>query len=195
MTEWSDGSETYTILGETCYYSYGSGGGASPPPAGGGGTGGPDQISGNATLYQAVNTGITNAQSKLGNTQCAALFSNLTTTSPQAGGTSLITILQQRGATDPINYLMNFVGYYSGQTKTDASGTAPCQVSSRYAWTNPGITTVWVCDLFTQLNGTPGMAADIVIHELLHTLGLPEGGTNQWTNQQITNMVVQACGQ
>jgi hypothetical protein len=34
-----------------------------------------------------------------------------------------------------------------------------------------------------------------VIQELLHTVGLPEGGANQWTNQQITGKVVAACGQ
>jgi hypothetical protein len=169
------------------------------PECGGGGTGssgsGSNQISGNATLYQAVNTGLTKASDKLtNNQQCTALLSSLTTTSPQPGGTSLLSIMNQRGWTNPTTYLNSGIGFYSGQTHLDSTGQSPCSYGSRYAWTEPFKTQVWVCDKYSQLAGTPGMAGDILIHELLHTLGLPEGGSSQYTNQQITDLVVSACG-
>jgi len=52
-----------------------------------------------------------------------------------------------------------------------------------------------VCDYFNSLELNPSFGGDILIHELLHTLGLPEGGSGQYTYDEITTMVVQACGQ
>ena len=38
------------------------------------------------------------------------------------------------------------------------------------------------------------MAGVIAIHEMLHTLGLGEGGPGQMTSAQITDTVKNACG-
>jgi hypothetical protein len=170
-----------------------------PECGGGGGTGssgsGSNQITGNARLNQDVNNGLTNATNKLHNQQCAALLSNLTTTSPQPGGTPLGSIMNQRGFSDPATYINSgSMGFYYGQTKQDVSGNVPCSFGSRYAWTTPGSTAVQVCDKYTTLEGQPGMEGVILIHELLHVLGLPEGGQGQYSNQDITNLVTNACG-
>ena len=147
-------------------------------------------------LTQDVNNGLTNATNKLNaKAQCAALVSNLTTSSPQAGGTPLMTILSQRGYSNPGTYINGpGMAFFYGQTKTDAKGYVPCSSSTRYAWTTPGSTAVQVCDKYTSLEGQTGMEGNILIHEMLHTLGLPEGGQGQYTNQQITDLVTSACG-
>lgn len=102
--------------------------------------------------------------------------------------------MNQRGWTNPSTYLSSGIGFYTGQTHTDSSGTAPCSYGSRYAWTQPSFPQVWICDKFKELTGTPGWAGVYTIHELLHTLGLPEGGQGQYTHQQITDLVNNACG-
>ncbi|HKS24494.1 MAG TPA: hypothetical protein VJZ76_16965 [Thermoanaerobaculia bacterium] len=170
------------------------------PECGGGGTSSSgsssNQIVGNARLSQDVSNGLTNATNKLNTkSQCAALVSNLTTTSPQAGGTPLVTIMNQRGYSNPATYINGpGMAFFYGQTKTDTNGYVPCSSSTRYAWTTPGSTAVQVCDKYTSLEGQTGMEGNILIHEMLHTLGLPEGGQGQYTNQQITNLVTSACG-
>jgi hypothetical protein len=45
-----------------------------------------------------------------------------------------------------------------------------------------------------NVDRTGGMAGVIAIHEMLHVLGLPEGGPGQMTSQQITDSVSSACG-
>lgn len=170
-----------------------------PRPECGGGTGssgsGSDQITGNARLSQDVSNGLTNATNKLNNNQqCSGLLSSLTTTSPQPGGTSLLSIMNQRNFTSPSTYLNSGIGFYGGQNHADSSGQVPCSYGTRYAWTTPSSTQVWVCDHYTALEGQTGMEGNIVIHEMLHTLGVPEGGQGQYSNQQITDIVTNACG-
>jgi hypothetical protein len=165
--------------------------------SGGGSTSGSGSSSNqvnDARLHQDVANGLTNATNKLNNNQqCVALFSNLTTASPQSGGTPLINIMNQRGYSNPATYInSSSVGFYSGQTKMDSNGYVPCS-GSRYAWTTPGSTAVQICDKYTSLEGQTGMEGNILIHELLHVVGLPEGGQGQYTNQQITDLVVNAC--
>jgi hypothetical protein len=128
------------------------------------------------------------------NQQCAALLSNLTTTSPQPGGTRLVDVMHQRLFTSPGTYINSGIGFYSGQTTRDTSGNVPCSSGYYCAWTIPGRTSVNVCDRYESLEGQTGMEGNILIHEMLHTLGLPEGGQGQYTNQQITDLVTNACG-
>jgi len=184
-------SDPTDVYDKYCYYT--------PDPYGGGVTGGGGSTSANqttGTLNNTVGNAINKANTKLQTSQCSSLFANLTTNSPQFGGTVLYTIMQQRGSPTPQYYLNNGVGFYNGQSQQNANGQIPCQQNSALlAWTNPGSPQVWICDYFNSLQLNPGFGGDILIHELLHTLGLPEGGTGQYTYDQITNLVVQACGQ
>jgi hypothetical protein len=102
--------------------------------------------------------------------------------------------MNQRGFTDPGTYINSGIGFYYGQTKMDSYGNVPCSSGYRYAWTITSRTSVQVCDHYTALEGQTGMEGNVLIHEMLHTLGLPEGGQGQYTNQQITDLVTNACG-
>jgi hypothetical protein len=54
--------------------------------------------------------------------------------------------------------------------------------------------TVTVCDKIRQYSDS--LAADFLIHEMLHSLGLAEYPTSgALTSQQINNLVFAACGQ
>src|SRR5262245_47335995 len=76
----------------------------------------------------------------------------------------------------------------------DVSHQPRCQSHDRVAFTEPGHRVVFLCGshfanpLFS-LRGTPGEM--IVIHEMLHTLGLRE---NPPTSDAITKQVARRCG-
>ncbi len=67
-----------------------------------------------------------------------------------------------------------------------------CRWSKVDLVTRPGVPRVFVCGQFaaTQIR-QPWMAEDIVIHEMLHTLGL---GENPPTSVEITQRVKGRCG-
>ncbi len=85
-------------------------------------------------------------------------------------------------------------GEYLGQlVVSDGDNRAFCRSSLVLAGTRPGATAVLVCGRrFTRLQvRDPAFAAAIVIHEALHTLGLPE---NPPSSEAITAQVVARCG-
>lgn len=61
------------------------------------------------------------------------------------------------------------------------------------AWTITNRPTIYMCDRFTAL--TPNQGAVILIHEALHTVGLPENPptTRAKTSEEINQMVRDAC--
>jgi hypothetical protein len=191
-TTYGDGSSSTTVTNVDCFYfgtaGAGAGGGGS---AGGGGGGGASYPSNTVTgtVGLKVGAGITNAKQKLANGPCNGLLDTMSNSS----GQTLRSVMNSRGTSDPGLYLSSGSGmaFYGGQTHADAQGSVPCD-SPTYAWTNTNSTQVWVCDRFGTLS--TGMAGVIVIHEMLHTLGLPEGGQGQMTSQQITDAVSNACG-
>jgi hypothetical protein len=74
----------------------------------------------------------------------------------------------------------------------DGSRTEPCANERILAWTHPGARAVRVCESFFKWQrGDPGYAADIVIHEALHTLGL---GERPPSPADITQRVAERCG-
>ena len=180
-----------TILDTTCFYFDGGGGSTSGGGTSSGGGSSYPTNSTTGTKTQAVNNGLQSARTKLQNQQCRDLLTQFTN---PATGTTLFNVMQQRGYSDPGAYITQAVYYKDGQSHADMNGGYPCSTGGVYAWVaQPGLTTVWVCDRFKDLAGTAGLAADYLIHEMLHTLGLPEGGNNL-TSDQITNMVQAACG-
>jgi hypothetical protein len=75
----------------------------------------------------------------------------------------------------------------------DGGASAPCANHQVLAWTNPGSRAVHVCgEQFAALaRGRRGEAANLLIHETLHTLGLGEGPPDA---REITARVQSRCG-
>jgi hypothetical protein len=73
----------------------------------------------------------------------------------------------------------------------DGSNEGPCRRPRVHAFTAPGSRVVWVCPSLGRLAAAePGRAESIVIHEVLHTLGLAE---NPPTSDDITAAVERRC--
>jgi hypothetical protein len=73
----------------------------------------------------------------------------------------------------------------------DGSNESPCRRPSVYAFTVPGVRAVRVCPSLGWLAaGDPERAESIVIHEVLHTLGLEE---NPPSSEEITARVEKRC--
>ena len=162
----------------TYYYwceTGGGGGGYSPPiddGSGGGPTGGSSQRPGNhildANLHIAVNRAINSANSKLADTQCGvALLMNATW-----DNTSALNQLTLRGGAETAADWFGSISWRDGAGMRDSSGHEICFYAC--AFTNPGDTTDYVCNSFLQRP----YQANTLIHEMLHTLGLPECNAN-----------------
>jgi hypothetical protein len=161
---------------ETTYYwcDSGGGGGYNPPPGdsggAGGGPGGGQPTPGNhiydATTRQAADRGINAANDKLTNTQCSE---TLLKDVKMPDGTSMWSMLEQKGMT--AGQWFGNIGWYFGDGVKDFNNQTPCNAAS--AWTSPSSTKVYVCSSFKSLR-SPSIQGDTMIHEMLHTLGLPE---------------------
>ena len=101
------------------------------------------------------------------------------------GGERLNVRLASAGHTLP-GYL-GYILFYDGR------GTRPCDAHDVLAWTTPGSRAVFICwDQFAaQQRASTGAAANILIHETLHTLGL---GENPPDAREITAQVAARCG-
>jgi hypothetical protein len=75
----------------------------------------------------------------------------------------------------------------------DGSRRPPCASPAILAFTRPGSDTVHVCasQFRSAVRNDPAYAEMVLIHELLHTLGL---GENPPTSLEITARVTQRCG-
>lgn len=129
----------------------------------------------------AVQRAVHGAARRLADGRCQLLMAEFA----DLQGVSLIAKLNALGMT-PTRYLetLRFV---------DAPESAPCRSSSAtLAFTTPGQRTVYVCPLpFKQLYRVDSHAVEfIVIHEVLHTLGL---GENPPTPRAITERVKARC--
>jgi hypothetical protein len=84
-------------------------------------------------------------------------------------------------------------GFFVQLTFIDGSAWSRCVDGSAAAGANPGGTIVAVCPraFGRVLAKSPGLAADLLIHEMLHGLGL---GENPPTSEEITSQVVERCG-
>jgi hypothetical protein len=73
----------------------------------------------------------------------------------------------------------------------DGSNDSPCRRPRTYAFTAPGSRLVRTCaNLGALESSAPAEAEAVVIHEILHTLGLEE---NPPTSEDITAQVVRRC--
>jgi hypothetical protein len=124
---------------------------------------------------------IDGAHEWLADPSCAAVFSDFADLS----GKLLSDVLADRGLTGQEQ--LGRLGFYDG------SDTRQCRVPGVVFMTSPGYALVFVCPReFRRLSqDTPREARAMVIHEVLHTLGLHE---NPPAPHEITERVLERCG-
>jgi hypothetical protein len=129
-----------------------------------------------ATVRQAVE----GARARLGEPSCQALLEEFKT----RDGLLLKYLLGARGK--------SLEGHLSELHFFDASDLSACRSARAYAFTRPGLGAIYVCTKqFTAARlREPQLAEAVVIHELLHTLGL---GENPPTPEYITARVKDRC--
>jgi len=127
----------------------------------------------------AVSRARTGALKRLESDECRKVFTDFT----DAQGRTLQQSLEEWGAS-PAEYigLIPFV---------DGSSQAPCRYTKTALVASPGVRRVFVCRSFADVQlRQPGIAESMVIHEILHTLGL---GENPPTSIEITQRVEARC--
>ncbi len=132
---------------------------------------------------RAVDTARTGALKRLESDECRKLFTDFT----DAQGRTLQQSLEEWTAS-PAEYigLVPFI---------DGSSQALCRKTKTALVASPGVRRVFVCKTFADVQlRQPGVAESMVIHEILHTLGLgeaPQKGAP--TSIEITQRVEARC--
>ena len=127
----------------------------------------------------AVRRAVHGAALRLADPACAQVLTDFR----DRQGRPLSDTLRRHDA-DPASYVRRVFFY-------DGSGEAPCRRPGVYAFTAPGSRVVRACPSLGLLAGTDGPRAQaVVIHEMLHTLGL-EGDAP--SSEQITAAVERRC--
>lgn len=136
---------------------------------------------GPAFVESSVTAALQDAGAKLETAACREVFSDFR----DARGETLTAKLERLGQT-PRSYL-DLVMLYEGE------GLTRCSNREILASTTPGSRAVYVCgrQFAQRQRRAPGLAADILIHEELHSLGLEE---NPPASTEITARVVARCG-
>ena len=138
------------------------------------------RVPGLAGLF--VERAIIGAAQRLGNEQCRGLLSDFAS---EADGRPLAAVLASRGQT-PQEHLAS-IAFVDGSEK------ASCATGESFAgMIRSGDDVVYVCPTrFRELaRGNPVAAEAVVLHEMLHTLGL---GENPPSSLQITARVLGRC--
>ena len=122
------------------------------------------------------------AESKLQASACREIFSGFR----DSRGRPLAEALEAAGS-DGIGYLRRRLVFYNGY------GRAACATRDTIAFTSPGSAVVFVCSqqFVEKTHRDPGLAAVLLIHEELHSLGL---GENPPSSKEITARVIARCG-
>lgn len=133
----------------------------------------------NPTVVAALHKAGRDAAARLARPGCARVFSEFR----DAEGRTLQQRLDRLGRTGAEH--LQSVYFYEG---TQWGG---CQKQA-FAFTEPGSVVVFVCPAFAQRQRQSArQAPEILIHELLHTLGL---GENPPSSLAITSLVRARCG-
>jgi hypothetical protein len=120
------------------------------------------------------------ASQRLSDPRCTAIFHDYR----DHAGAPLAAALDGRGRTAVEHFRsITYVATLSG----------PCRLPAIVAWTTIGSSRVAICTpRFEALSRrNPRLAAAVLIHEMLHTLGLPEGPPSP---ESITSSVAERCG-
>jgi hypothetical protein len=124
---------------------------------------------------------IRGAHRRLGDAKCRAIFSDFADPS----GRTLQQALDEQGQSGQ-SHLRRLLFY-------DGADTRACRVKGVLASTQPGSRVIFICsDWFREAFAlNPGRVEAVIIHELLHSLGL---GENPPSSQHITAQVAERCG-
>jgi hypothetical protein len=142
-----------------------------------------------ATAGMAVRRALLSAERRLADPRCRLVFSEFRSASEfsSAGlGRPLREVLDRLGRT-PAEHLGSLIFQ-------DGTAKRACASPSILAFTSPGSPTVYVCgsQFIQAARGEPAYAEMVLIHEMLHTLGL---GENPPTSGEITARVTELCGE
>jgi hypothetical protein len=130
-------------------------------------------------LEEPVRRSVHGAARRLAEPSCEAVLGDFR----DAAGRALRDRLGETGLDAP-SYARMVLFY-------DGSNEGPCRRPRVHAFTAPGSRIVRVCPSLGRLAAKePGRAESIVIHEILHTLGLAE---NPPTSEDITAAVERRC--
>lgn len=134
-----------------------------------------------SVAHHAVLGAILGAQLRLARTDCRQLLTDFTDES----GRVLLADLEATGLGWP-EYAVERVSF------VDGSEAPQCRKSQALAaFTEPGAKVVFVCAAHFAKLAHRTQAEVLIIHELLHTLGL---GENPPSSQEITQRVTKRCG-
>ena len=132
-------------------------------------------------LSEVLSNAVRDARSKLSESACSQIFTDYR----DAGGRTLqanLDALERTGES-----YVSWLDFHNG------NGLPRCADRRTLAFTSPGSRIVYIC--FPQFREMqlrePGVAAAIVIHEELHSLGLSE---NPPSSKAITARVIARCG-
>jgi hypothetical protein len=135
----------------------------------------------NALLEKAATGAVTLALQKLSQPRCQQIFTDFHDTT---------------GA--PLQSHLDALGYSGSnflETLRFANGerTEPCQSTRVLAATAPNSHVIFLCGIqfFQRQRASPEFSAALVIHEMLHSLGL---GENPPSSNEITMRVLARCG-
>jgi hypothetical protein len=128
-----------------------------------------------ATAGMAVRRALLSAERRLADPRCRLVFSEF----------RLREVLERLGRT-PAEHLGSLIFQ-------DGTAKRACASPSILAFTSPGSPTVYVCgsQFIQAARAEPAYAEMVLIHEMLHTLGL---GENPPTSGEITARVTELCG-
>jgi hypothetical protein len=124
-----------------------------------------------------VRAAVERAHARLASPECQKLFTDFA----DQAGRPLQQKLDTLGLTG--QQFLGFVGFYDGYSQTQ------CRRDYVVAFTQPGSLAVHVCPQIVDLHRE--MAEVIVLHEMLHSLGL---GERPPSSLQITQQVERRCG-
>ena len=136
---------------------------------------------GGSTVEQALTQAAALAETKLSEPACREIFSDFRDTQ----GRTL------QGALDGLGRSGN--DYLRGLVFYEGYGRPVCDSREIVAYTSPGSRAVFLCgpQFVEKTHRDPGLAAALLIHEELHSLGL---GENPPSSREITARVVARCG-
>jgi predicted Zn-dependent protease with MMP-like domain len=122
------------------------------------------------------------AAAKLRRPECREVLSDFRDTA----GRRLSEVVEERG--------LGVEEFFASLVFVDGRPTPLCQRGNVAAGANPGTVFVGVCkETFARVQAEdPGLAANVLIHEMLHALGL--GEDDPATSEEITRQVGKRCG-
>ena len=127
-----------------------------------------------------IGQAIRDAARLLRSPECRRVLTDFT----DASGNQLETNLVKLSG-DPGDYVLHFVQFADGSAHRQCGGNAAA------AFTQPGSRVIFVCGAYFGKTWRVGDAEVVIIHEILHSLGL---GENPPSSDEITKQVLTRCG-